>query len=195
MHLLMRDPGYVNEVMMIQGKFAAGMAERVLRDVEVDAAIFIEPIAGSGGPLISPKMYEDLVLTSYEPILDVLSEYGVETIIFLSFANTRLLIPSILKWGFNCLWACEVNSEAMDYLSLRKEFGRDLRLIGGIDLDALRLEKEAIRREIEKKVPPLLSEGGFIPLADGRVREDIPFDNYAYYRQLLEKLTRRTSFS
>ncbi|MGD9081067.1 MAG: hypothetical protein PVG96_17105, partial [Desulfobacterales bacterium] len=97
----------------------------------------------------------------------------------------------ILKWGFNCLWACEVNIDVMDYRSLRKEFGRDLRLIGGIDLDALRKDKAAIRQEIEEKVPPLIAEGGFIPLADGRVRADVPFENYVYYRQLLEKVTTR----
>ena len=108
-----------------------------------------------------------------------------------TFANARVLIPGILKWGFNGLWACEVNIDTMDYRSLRKEFGRDLRLIGGIDLDALRKDKAAIRQEIEEKVPPLIAEGGFIPLADGRVRADVPFENYVYYRQLLEKVTQK----
>jgi hypothetical protein len=79
----------------------------------------------------------------------------------------------------------------MDYQSLRREFGRDLRLIGGIDLDALRKDKEAIRQEIEDKVPPLVEEGGYIPLADGRIRADVPFENYIYYRQLLEKVTQK----
>jgi hypothetical protein len=120
----------------------------------------------------------------------VLNQYGVETIVLRTFANARLLIPSILKWGFNCLWACEVNIEAMDYLDLRREFGTKLRLIGGIDLDALREDKEAIRREVEEKVPPLLADGGYVPLADGRVRTDVPFENYVYYRRLLEKVTR-----
>jgi hypothetical protein len=27
-------------------------------------------------------------------------------------------------------------------------------------------------------------------LADGRVRADVPFENYVYYRKLLEKVTR-----
>jgi len=63
-------------------------------------------------------------------------------------------------------------------------------LIGGIDLDVLRAGKEAIQREVEEKVPPLLAQGGYIPLADGRVRADIPFENYIYYRGLLEKVTR-----
>jgi hypothetical protein len=118
-----------------------------------------------------------------------LKQYRVKTIIFQTYANARILIPSILRWGFNCLWACEVNIDAMDYLSLRREFGRDLRLIGGIDLDALRRDKAAIRNEIEKKVPPLIADGGYIPLADGRVREDVPYENYVYYRQLLQKIT------
>ena len=92
------------------------------------------------------------------------ARFEVETIIFQTYANARILIPSILRWGFNCLWACEVNIEAMDYRSLRKEFGRDLRLIGGIDLDALRQNKAAIRREVEEKVPPLIADGGYVPL-------------------------------
>jgi len=189
--LIIDDPTFVREVMAIQGEFSARLTERILRDVRVDAVVFAEPIGGNDRPLLSPQMYEDLVLTSYEPILDVLGRYGVETIIFLTFANARMLIPSILKWGFNCLWACEVNVEAMDYRSLRREFGRDLRLIGGIDLDTLRRGRGAIRREIEEKVPPLLAEGGYVPLADGRVREDVPFENYVYYRMLLEKVTQR----
>jgi hypothetical protein len=162
----------------------------VLREVEIDAAVFTEPIGGNDRPLISPRMYEDFVLASYEPILEVLRRYRVETIVFRTFANARVLMPSVLKWGFNCLWACEVNVEAMDYRGLRREFGRDLRLIGGIDLDALREDKEAIRREIEEKVPPLIADGGYVPLADGRVREDVPFENYVYYRRLLERVTR-----
>jgi uroporphyrinogen decarboxylase len=153
--------------------------------------VFSEPIGGNDRPLISPKMYEEFVLQTYAPILEVLRHREVATICLQTFANARILIPGILKWGFNCLWACEVNVEAMDYRSLRKEFGRDLRLIGGIDLDALRKGKAAIQREIEEKVPPLIEDGGFIPLADGRVRADVPFENYAYYRRLLADVTQR----
>jgi len=187
--LLMEDPGFCLDVMRIQGRLAAEMAERVLRDVEIDAALFVEPIADNHGPLISPKMYQELVMVSYEPIFEVLHHHGVEIIIFLSFANPRLLLPVVLEGGFNCLWAYETDIREMDYRDLRREFGRDLRLIGGIDLDALRHDKETIRREMEEKVPALLADGGYIPLVDGRVREDIPFENYVYYRRLLDRLT------
>ena len=189
MDLLLDDPDFIRQAMAIQGEFAAGLAERVLKEVAVDAVLFSEPIGGNYGPLISPQMYEDMVLRSYQPVLNVLNKYGVENIVLVTYANARLLIPSILQWGFNCLWACEVNVDAMDYRDLRREFGRDLRLIGGIDLDALKQDKEAIRREVEEKVPPLVADGGYVPLADGRVRVDVPFENYVYYRKLLEKVT------
>jgi len=187
--LLCEEPRLVRAWMEMQGDFNARMTLKVLQEIEIDAAIFSEPIGGCSGPLISPRMYEDFVLKSYEPLLDVLNRHNVEIIIFRTYANARLLIPSILKWGFNCLWACEVNTAEMDYRDIRREFGRDLRLIGGIDLDALRRGKEAIRREIVEKVPPLLESGGYIPLADGRVREDVPYENYLYYRKLLAEVT------
>ena len=193
-YLLKDDPQFVREVMAMRGEFAARLAECVLREVEVDAVIFSEPIGGNDRPLLSPRMYEEFVLSSYEPLLEVLRQYRVEIIILRTYANARVLLPSVLRWGFNCLWACEVNTQAMDYRDLRREFGRDLRLIGGIDLDALRYGQEAVRREIAEKVPPLLADGGYVPLADGRVREDVPFENYVYYRQLLQEATSMSTY-
>jgi hypothetical protein len=182
------EPGLVGAMMQIQGQCVASLTERVLQEVEIDAAIFSEPIGDNNGPLISPKMYAELVLSSYQPILEVLKRHSVSVVILRTYANCRLLIPVLVENGIDCLWACEVNNEAMDYRSLRKEFGQGLRLIGGIDLDVLRKDKESIRKEVEEKVPPLVAQGGYVPLADGRVREDIPFENYVYYRQLLEKV-------
>jgi hypothetical protein len=189
MEALTDQPEYIREILRIEADMVTALTGRFLSRVQVDAVIFSEPIGGNNGSLISPRMYEKFVLESYRPVLEVLRRHGVEVVILRTYANARVLIPGLLKYGFNCLWACETNAEAMDYRSIRKEFGRDLRLIGGIDLDVLREGKEAIRREVEEKVPPLLAQGGYVPLADGRVREDIPLENYIYYRQLLEKVT------
>jgi uroporphyrinogen-III decarboxylase len=190
MELLHDDPGFVREMMRLQATFVTSLTELALQEVEVDAAVFSEPIGGNNGPLIGPRMFEEMVLATYRPVVESLYRHNVRIIILRTYANARLLVPVLLEHGFDCLWACEVNTDSMDYRSLRKEFGKRLRLIGGVDLDVLRAGKEAIRQEVEEKVPPLVEEGGYIPLADGRVRADIPFENYLYYRQLLEKVTR-----
>jgi uroporphyrinogen decarboxylase len=191
MYLLSDAPDLIHEVLGLYGEFAARLADRVLNDVDVDWITFSEPIGGPDGPLLSPRQYENFVLRSYRPALDVAARHGVPALCYLTYANARVLLPAVLKSGFNLLWACEVNVKAMDYRSIRREFGPDLRLLGGIDLDTLSLGKQAIRREVMAKVPPLLADGGYIPLADGRVRDNIPFGNYVYYRQLLQKLTQR----
>jgi len=186
------SPQLVREILDIYADFRAQLVDRVLGEVEVDCAFFSEPIGGSGGSLLSPKTYADVVLPSYRPIFDVLRKHRVDTIGVMTYTNIRRLIPAMMDAGINCLWAAETDSSAMDYRPLRDEFGRDLRLIGGIDLDVLYQDQAAIKREIERVVPPLLADGGYIPLADGRVRENVPFEGYAHYRRLLEKTVNRT---
>jgi uroporphyrinogen decarboxylase len=188
MFLVKDDPLLVRKMLAIQGEFNARVAERVLRDVQVDAALFSEPVGDNNGPLISPRTYRELVLPTYRPVFEALRRHHVRTIILRAYANVYPLIPDLLEAGINCLWVVEVRAQAMDYLRLRSEFGPDLRLIGGLDLDVLRDGQEAIRRELEGKVPPLLEQGGYAPLLDGRVREDVAWEDYRYYRELLEQL-------
>lgn len=192
MYQIADEPDFVREFMRVMGQYAARLTEAVLREVEVDALVFSEPIGSNHGALISPRTYESLVLPSYEPLLATAREYGVRTIICRTYANIKALIPSLLKWGIDCLWACEVEQQVMNYPGLRQEFGRELKLIGGIDLDALRKGPEAIRAAVET-VAPLTQDGGYIPLADGRVRADVPYENYIYYRELLKNITHRGS--
>ncbi|MGD0089625.1 MAG: uroporphyrinogen decarboxylase family protein [Planctomycetota bacterium] len=191
LYLLADQPLLAREVMDAQAKFVAALADRVLSEVEVDFASFSEPIGGNNGPLVSPRTYKEIVLESYKPILEVLRKHHVETIVFMTYANAALLLPLVLDAGFNCLWAMETESGAMDYRALRRRFGKSLRLIGGIDLDALLAGEAATEHEIKTKVPALLAEGGFIPLADGRVRASVPYRAYAHYRRLLEEITQR----
>lgn len=187
--LLVDDPLFVEAWLNIYAELSMGLVERILKDAPVDAVLFSEPIGGNHGPLISPAMYASMILKSYLPILDLAKARGVKTIIYRTYANSRVLLPSVVKAGFNCLWACECNPQAMDYQAIHQEYGKDLRLIGGIDSDALRQNPHEIERAVLDVVPKLLADGGYIPLVDGRVRDDVPFANYSYYRKLLESLT------
>jgi len=185
--LLADRPDFVRAYLQFLGEFSATLAERLLKQVEVDALIFSEPIGDNHDALISPRMYEELILPGYQPLLDVARRYGVQTLICRTYANVKSLIPTLLEAGIDCLWACEVESSVMNYPALRREYGRDLKLIGGIDVDALRAGKDAIQRAVDE-IAPLIPAGSYIPLADGRVRADVSYENYLYYRQLLEEI-------
>ncbi|MDA0321627.1 MAG: hypothetical protein O2923_02775 [Verrucomicrobia bacterium] len=187
-YLLADRPAFVREIMDEYASFAAKVAERILQDVDVDFVSFSEPVGSNHAPIISPALYKDVVLDSYAPVIEVLQRHGVRWIVFVTYANARALLRDVIDAGFNVLWAVETESTAMDYGSIRREYGRDLRLIGGIDLDVLMGDEAAIRHELVTKVPPLLADGGYIPLADGRVRSSVPFRNYEYYRRMLQHL-------
>ena len=74
MYYFSDQPDFIREYMQIYGEFIAELVARALQDVEVDAAIFSEPIGGNHGSLISPAMYEEFALTNYMPIMKVLKE-------------------------------------------------------------------------------------------------------------------------
>jgi hypothetical protein len=98
------------------------------------------------------------------------------------------LIPICLKAGINVLWSQGTKNADVDYVSIRKTYGQKLALIGGIDIGTLIQDQKTIKSEIMSKVPFLINSGGYIPMLDGRVRENIPFKNYLYYRKLIEEL-------
>jgi hypothetical protein len=54
--LIKDGPDRVHGIMEIHGEFAAQLAERVLREVDVDYVSFSEPIGGNDGPLLSPQL-------------------------------------------------------------------------------------------------------------------------------------------
>jgi uroporphyrinogen-III decarboxylase len=184
---LVDQPNIVREILAIQADFAARLAEKVLRQVDLDGVIFSEPIAGNHGSLISAEMYRAFALQSYAPIFDILRDYEVPAIIWRSYANPANLLPEVVKYPFNVLWLCETPPGALMPAQVRHIVGSNLTLIGGIDSDILRKDTRAIQQAVAA-VQPFVEEGRFIPLADGRVREDVPYPNYVFYRQELHRV-------
>ncbi len=187
-YTLADDPDFVRRALMLIGEHTAQWARKITRLVEVDAAVFSEPISTHHGPLVSPQTYRQVVLPTYRPLMEALRDAGVSTLIWRTYANSQALLDYVVESGFDCLWAVERGPGVMDYREIRRRYGRDLALIGGVDLDALRVGQDAIQEQLDEVVRPLLADGAYIPLADGRLREGIPFENYAYYRRGLEEL-------
>jgi uroporphyrinogen decarboxylase len=67
-----------------------------------------------------------------------------------------------------------------DPVKLRRTFGRDLLLRGGIAKHRLAGARQDILDELER-VEPVVEEGGYIPHGDHRIPEDVPYENYRYY--------------
>jgi len=186
--MLYDNPDLADSIIELYTGYLMRGVERALEDVEIDFAYFTEPIAGSDGPVISPEMFRKLAIPRYKRVMAPLKERGIEIIIMRSFGNIDVLLPDMVEAGITGLWMTDMVPSNMDYMAIRKKYGRKLVLIGGIDSSVLIKDEEAIEREIHSKAPPLLESGGYIPTIDNRARSHIPFKNFAYYRKLLEEV-------
>jgi hypothetical protein len=184
---LVDQPDFVRQILAIQADFAACLADKILRQVDLDGVIFSEPVASNHGALVSAEMYRLFALESYLPIIKVLRAHRTPAIIWRSYANPAGLLSEVLKYPFNVLWLCETPPGALSSAQVRRLAGSKITLIGGIDGDVLRQDAQAIRQAVAA-ARPFVEAGHFIPLADGRVREDVPFQNYAFYRQELQRV-------
>jgi hypothetical protein len=96
----------------------------------------------------------------------------------------------LIDAGVNILWISEAAEVCeLDYRTLRERFGPEIGLIGGVPLSILRRDsRETMRTTLEEIVTPLLEAGRYVPLAGGRVREEIPWSIYKSYREVLAAL-------
>ncbi|HEY3396117.1 MAG TPA: uroporphyrinogen decarboxylase family protein [Armatimonadota bacterium] len=163
--------------------------ERVFADLpgEVLYVSFGEDFAYKTAPLLSPAMYRKFIMPYHQAVVDLARSHGVDIFFFDSDGNLNLMLPHLLEAGINLFYPIECAAD-MDPLALRATYGRDLRMIGGIDKRALAAGKPAIRAELERKVPPLIAEGGYLPRVDHSVGTDISLENFRYYMQVLLEL-------
>jgi uroporphyrinogen decarboxylase len=65
-------------------------------------------------------------------------------------------------------------------VQLRREYGHDLLMTGGLDKRVLAQDRQAIDRELAAKLP-LVEKGGYIPTLDHAIPHDVPYANFVYY--------------
>jgi len=183
---LFKDPDWIHEMLEFRADFQVELLKPFLEEVKVDYGLIWEDMAYNKGPHVSPKTFEEFFLPYYEKVIGYARSKGVDIIALDTDGNFEVLVPLYLKGGVNCIFPLEV-AAGINAVELRKKFGREIRLVGNIDKRVLVKGKEAIRREIESKVPVLIEDGGYIPAIDHFVPSDVPFKNFKYYIELLKE--------
>jgi hypothetical protein len=157
--------------------------DKALDDVQYDFASFWEDMAYKTASLIDPKLYRSIFIPHYRRIVDRLHKAGIDILILDSDGNVEELIPCWLGIGINLIYPMEV-AAGMDVVRLRKKFGKQLLMAGGMDKRVLAGDKRKIKQMVDEKIP-LMCEGGYIPGIDHEIPPDIPWGNYIYYRNLM----------
>ena len=180
------QPEMVGEMMEFLADFHVEVLRRALDIAPIDYVVCWEDMAFKTASLISPKMFKQYLSPGYKRIADFVRSRGIDVIFVDSDGNVEELIPLWIEAGVNGVYPMEVQS-GMDVVELRKTYGRDLLMMGGLDKRVLAQGPAAIDRELERKLP-VAEQGGYIPTIDHSLPPDISYDNFVHYWQRKKEL-------
>jgi hypothetical protein len=160
--------------------------------VTLDELYLAEDICYNGGCLISPPMMMEFLFPYYQQLLANIKGRQLDKRRHLyvqidtdGFADPviplyRDAIGMDVMSPFEVAAGCDVLRTARDY--------PDLAIFGGIDKRVLAQGREAIDAMLHCIIPPMRERGGYIPTCDHGVPEEVPYEDYLYYRQRVVEL-------
>ena len=160
--------------------------DQVLPHFDFDLASGWEDICFKNGPIVSVDFFKNVVMPRYKRIRRKLDAHGIDLWYTDCDGDVRPILPYLMEGGINCLFPFEVNGCAHPS-ELFAEYGKELRIMGGVDKMALGAGRDAIDAYM-KTLIPLVERGGYIPFCDHRCPPNVPEEDYLYYLDLKEKM-------
>lgn len=181
------DPELIGEVVDTCSSLVCWVLDQVLPKIKVDMGWHWEDICFKSGPLVSPSIFRKYILPGYSRISEKLRSYGCDLHLLDCDGKIDELIPIWLDGGVNVMFPVEIGTWNADPMEFRRKYGRDLRMVGGINKLCLEKGPEAIDAEIERR-KPLMADGGYIPLPDHLITPGTPLSNYRYYLERIRQI-------
>ena len=174
------DPGLFEEMVDTLAKIKDACLDRLAGKIKFDFVQHWEDICYNAGPIISPDVFQNIVVPRMKRINDRLkNEFGVSFISLDCDGNFSALAEGWVESGVNILMPCEVDS-GMDIITLQEKYWNRCGFHGGIQKKALAEGKDAIVKELER-VLPAVKKGAYIPHLDHACPSNVPLENYRFY--------------
>ena len=161
--------------------------DRVLSRVKVDCVHVWEDMSFKNGPLISPELFQEFLVPAYRKITDVATSHGVKIVLVDTDGDCTKLIPGFLDGGVTGLYPFEVQA-GMNVQAIRKAYP-GLQILGGINKREIAAGQSRIEEELGKRIPGMVSKGGYIPMFDHQVPPDVSWKDYLFYRKRVGELS------
>lgn len=155
--------------------------------LKFDFGHYWEDICFKSGPLLSPELFDELCAKHYKKRNDLCHKYGIDIISLDCDGVVEKLIPTWLENGVNVLFPIEVGVWGDQFEPARKKYGKEILGVGGMDKTALRKDRAAVDREVER-MARLASLGGFVPCPDHRLMPGSKFELVQYYAEEIKKI-------
>jgi uroporphyrinogen decarboxylase len=146
-----------------------------------------EDMCYKSGPLISPEFYSTFMSPYLKEVVATAKSCGIKGIVVDNDGDCSKMLPLYLECGVNAFYPFEVQA-GMDIINIRKQYGNAFTIIGGLDKRALAVGEDAIRKELDGKVPFMSEIGGYIPMLDHSVPTDVSLKSFRFYLDYVRSL-------
>lgn len=169
---------WVKDMFWESGEIIIRTAEEMMaQGYHFDGAFLYDDLGYRNTSLFSPRMYKELLFPVHKRVCDFFHGKNLKVILH-SCGCIIGLIPYLIEAGFNCLQPLEVKA-GMDLIGLKKEYGKRLAFMGGIDVRKMsNPDPNIIEEEIKLKIGFAKRGGGYIYHSDHSVPDNISFGQY-----------------
>jgi len=187
MYMLFDEKQLIHQILNDWKDYYLGFLDKVCNDIIPDFVMIWEDICYNMGPLISPDNYKEFMSPYLKQVIKKVKQKNIKGILVDTDGNLHSLIPIYLECGVNGFFPFEVQA-GMDIVKLRKQYKKDFVILGGLDKNKLAIDKQAIMEEVDKKVPFMLSQKGYIPMLDHTVPPNVSFENFKFFIDYIRKV-------
>jgi uroporphyrinogen decarboxylase len=165
-------------------QFAVEISQKACSRFSLDWLWTGDDVGGQRAMIMSPQCWREMIRPYLQKIVDVGKNHGLP-VAYHSCGAIRPIIPELIEMGLDVLNPIQSNCPGMEPIGLKKDFGRDIAFMGGVD--TVELLPHATAAEVSRATHRLIDGmtadgGGFILAASHTVPPETPLENiFAMY--------------
>lgn len=141
----------------------------------IDELMWFDDMAYRNGMMFSKEMWRSIIRPYQKRTIDWAHNHGIKVQLHCC-GRISDLIPDLVQLGLDALNPLEVKA-GMDPLQAKKQYGRDLVLRGGFDIQNWSDPAKA-ERDIMDVLPVMMQSGGYVFSSDHSVADSVSLDSY-----------------
>jgi uroporphyrinogen decarboxylase len=154
---IMDDPTFAHQLLENRTEWCIAQYRKAC-DLGAEVLVLGDDVAFRDGPMISPRMCQEFIFPYHRQIVEAFDV----PVIWHSDGDIRPLLPMAIEAGFVGVHGLEP-AAGIDLTEVKREYGRDLVLIGNLDVTVLAgSDLAAVRREVNRCMAQDTTGGGYM---------------------------------
>ncbi len=179
---MLLEPKEVTKLFEKLAEFHLNNLNSFLKSVDgyADILIMSDDLGMQTGPLISPKLYHDLIFPWHKMIFEYVHKNSNLKTFLHSCGSIYSLIPDLIEAGLDILNPVQIQCSDMNPFRLKMQFGKDIVFWGGgIDTQNVLAfsDIKGVRESVRKNCEIFMKDGGFVFTPIHNMLPGIPPEN------------------